>query len=282
MQKLEKLNLLDDFMFFSTVNNIEVGEEFARTLLEIIFARKFGRLKIVPQKVYYGTNVDLHGVRLDVYLDEEISSKELIEEAIAADIEVESSQKERYKSQIPKRVRFYHAKIDSESLKAGEDYLNLRKVIVVMIMPFDPFGYDQIIYTIQNKCLEVPELPYDDGAKTMFLYTRGKKGTVSRSLKELLRYMEESTEENATNKELKRIHSMVTKVKQDAEVTVGYMKWAETQRRWTEEGREEGRAMEIVRLCREFGQSEEAIKERLMKDLNVSIEAALAYMETSQ
>ena len=62
MQKLEKLNLLNDFMFFSTMNNKDVGEDFARALLEIIFARKFGRLKVISQKVYYGVNLEQHGV----------------------------------------------------------------------------------------------------------------------------------------------------------------------------------------------------------------------------
>lgn len=204
-------------------------------MLEIIFGRKFGKLKIIPQKVYYGADPQKHGVRLDVYLE------------------------------------------------AGADYTNLKKVIVIMIMPFDPFGYDQIIYTIQNTCLEVPELPYDDGAKTMFLYTRGKKGNVSQSLRELLCYKEDSKEENATNEDLKKIHHIVTRIKQNQEVSREFMKWAEIQFMWQEEGFErghiEGHAEELVRLCREFGKSEEEILARLMKDLKFTEEQSLQYME---
>lgn len=291
MQKLEDLDLLNDFMFFKTLENEQVGEEFGRTLLEIIFGRKFGKLKIIPQKVYYGADPQKHGVRLDVYLEEEIDNETLLEEAIIADIEPESEKKEKYKQQLPKRVRFYHAKIDANSLEAGADYTNLKKVIVIMIMPFDPFGYDQIIYTIQNTCLEVPELPYDDGAKTMFLYTRGKKGNVSQSLRELLCYMEDSKEENATNEDLKKIHYIVTRIKQNQEVSREFMKWAEIQFMWQEEGFEKGHieghaegraaghAEELVRLCREFGKSEEEILARLMKDLKFTEEQALQYME---
>lgn len=283
MQKLEDLDLLNDFMFFKTLENEQVGEEFGRTLLEIIFGRKFGKLKIIPQKVYYGADPQKHGVRLDVYLEEEIDNETLLEEAIIADIEPESEKKEKHKHQLPKRVRFYHAKIDANSLEAGADYTNLKKVIVIMIMPFDPFGYDQIIYTIQNTCLEVPELPYDDGAKTMFLYTRGKKGNVSQSLRELLCYMEDSKEENATNEDLKKIHYIVTRIKQNQEVSREFMKWAEIQFMWQEEGFEKGHtaghAEELVRLCREFGQSEEAILERLINDLQFTEEQALQYMK---
>ena len=45
------------------------------------------------------------------------------------------------------------------------------------------------------------------------------------------------------------------------------------------EGHAEGRAEETVRLCREFGQSEEAILNRLMNELNLTEEQALQYMK---
>ena len=47
----------------------------------------------------------------------------------------------------------------------------------------------------------------------------------------------------------------------------------------TEKGHTAGRAEELVRLCREFGQSEEDILARLMKDLNLSKDEALQYMK---
>ena len=43
-KKLEELNLIDDFLFFKMLENEDIGEEFGRYLLEIIFDRKFGRL----------------------------------------------------------------------------------------------------------------------------------------------------------------------------------------------------------------------------------------------
>ena len=46
-----------------------------------------------------------------------------------------------------------------------------------------------------------------------------------------------------------------------------------------EKGHIKGRAEETVRLCREFGQSEEAILNRLMKELNLTEEQALQYMK---
>ena len=68
-KKLEELNLLDNFLFGSLVTHPELGKRFIRELLQIIFGRQFVKLIVVPQKVYYGTGTDMHGVRLDVYLE---------------------------------------------------------------------------------------------------------------------------------------------------------------------------------------------------------------------
>ena len=74
MQKrtLKELNLLDDFLFGSMVTYPGIGEEFSRELLRIIFQKEFGKLIVVPQKVYYGSDTDKHGTRLDVYLEEDV------------------------------------------------------------------------------------------------------------------------------------------------------------------------------------------------------------------
>ena len=178
---------------------------------------------------------------------------------------------------MPRRVRFYHSTIDVNSLAAGADYSSLKKVIVVMIMPFDPFGYDQMVYTIQNTCLEVPELPYDDGAKTMFLYTRGTQGNPSTRLKELLHYMEETKAENVKNEELRAIHNLVRIVKRDPEVAEAYMKWVEIRNNLIELGIEQGQQLEFcnyVRRLVDIGKTKEEFAFLLGKNIS-EVEAVL-------
>lgn len=85
-----------------------------------------------------------------------------------------------------------------------------------------------------------PDVPYDDGAKTIFLYTRGTKGQVSEEVRQFLRYMEKSTSENAVNDTLRDFHHMVETVKKDREVSVKYMKQFERDNMMRAEGREEG------------------------------------------
>lgn len=86
-----------------------------------------------------------------------------------------------------------------------------------------------------------PDVPYDDGAKTIFLYTRGTKGQVSEEVRQFLRYMEKSTSENAVNDTLRDFHHMAETVKKDREVSVKYMKQFERDNMMRAEGREEER-----------------------------------------
>ena len=86
-----------------------------------------------------------------------------------------------------------------------------------------------------------PDVPYDDGAKTIFLYTRGTKGQVSEEVRQFLRYMENSTSENVVNDTLRDFHHMVETVKKDREVSVKYMKQFERDNMMRAEGREEER-----------------------------------------
>ena len=70
-QKLDELHLIDDFLFFQMMNHPKYGPKFSRLLLKLILGRDVGKLHVIPQKEYYGENTDLHGARLDVYLEEE-------------------------------------------------------------------------------------------------------------------------------------------------------------------------------------------------------------------
>ncbi len=84
-------------------------------------------------------------------------------------------------------------------------------------------------------------MSYDDGTKTLFLYTRGTAGNPPEDLRQLLLYFEDTTEANASNEALKEIQSMVETVKRDKEVSIGYMKTFEMEQLLLDQGREEGR-----------------------------------------
>ncbi len=214
---LEEMNLLDDFLFGSVVAYPEIGERFVRSLLKTIFGREFKHLSVTAQKVLYGANTNLHGARLDVYMEPEVEDS-FEERATVYDIEPDLKDFPADKKALPRRIRFYHGKIAARSLNSGADYNTLKNVVVIMIMPYDPFDLNRMMYTIKNKCVEVPEMEYEDGASTLSFYTKGTEGVPNTAVKQILQYMEDTTYENAVNEELREIHRMVENVKKDAEV----------------------------------------------------------------
>lgn len=239
-KKLEELNLLDDFLFNAMMTYPEMGEEFTRKILKLLFNKEFRNLKVIAQKSYGGLNTDLRGARLDVYVESDDSAEiDAAEDMSIYDLEPDKNDKAKYVAAFPQRIRFYHAIIDSRSLKSGEDFGKLKRVYVIFICNYDPFGYDRVKYTIRNMCVEEPEMPYDDGAQTTILYTKGTKDdNISEELRQFLNYMENTTQTNAVNDTLKDIQKMVDIVKRDGEVSLSYMKGFERDTMMYEKGQE--------------------------------------------
>ena len=233
MRPIEELDLLEDFLTNQMIIHPVVGLRFSKRVLTTIFGREIGTLSIAAQKAYPGENTDRRGIRLDVCLDEHGGD--------IVDLEPDQNSSAEDVKSLPRRVRFYHAKIDAGSLARGMEYSALRNVVVIFITTYDPFGLNRMVYTISSKCEEVPDMPYDDGAKTLFLYTKGTEGNPPEALKQLLHYMEDTRTENAVTPELRELHEMVTQVKCDKEVGLAYMKAYEIEQRLLRQGREEGR-----------------------------------------
>ncbi len=78
-------------------------------------------------------------------------------------------------------------------------------------------------------------MEYEDGASTIYLYTKGTEGIPNEAVRQLLHYMEDTTYENAVNEELRDIHRMVEKVKKDQKVAKMRMKIVEDLIRQAEE-----------------------------------------------
>lgn len=137
-----------------------------------------------------------------------------------------------------------------------------------MILPYDPFGFDRMVYTVKNRCMEEPDMEYDDGALNLFLYTRGKIGAVSQELKELLYYLENTTWQNAVNDSLKEVQIMVDKIKYEENAIIVYnMKGLLHDQRIRNEGRAEGLtagiAESIQTLLSDLGPISEEITARI-------------------
>ena len=201
--------------------------------MSTILGKKIRRVKVTPQKSVLGVDTTQHGIRMDAYIenvlteemiDAEISDIDIAAPDIQSDIYDLEPNTTRDIENLPKRTRYYHALIDTKLLDAGEAYKHLRNVIIIMILPYDPFGKDRMVYTVKNQCIEDNTVSYEDGAKKIFLYTKGAQGNPSQELREMLQYIEDSTAENVKNEAIAAVHGIVTRIKSNREVGVNYMK----------------------------------------------------------
>lgn len=251
---IEELNLLDDFLFYEVVSG-EKGEDFCKLLIHAVCGRDVGKICIHPQNVIQGTDTGNHGIRMDLYVDEE--GRHLY------DIEPD---KYTSKGELPKRTRYYRALLDGRLLDTSEDFKSLPEMWTIFILPHDPFGRNRMRYTVKNHILEEPDEPYEDGAVSLFLYTKGQCDG-NEELSQLLHYIEDSTEEKAMTQELKELHKYVMAIKKKREVGVRYMKSWELERMWKEEARKEGsleaKQQFILELLGELGDIPDTLREKI-------------------
>jgi predicted transposase/invertase (TIGR01784 family) len=214
---LKDLNLMDKFLFDEAMED----KDNMKTLLDIVLGQDT-HLKYPPQtEKEFRNSKENRQIRLDVYaIDED-------------DVVYDTEPQKQNTKNLPKRSRLYQGLIDSNLLPPGSiDFNALNTVIIIMIMPFDLFGYELYQYTFRMKCEEISELELEDGATRIFLNSHGKHPEfVNPELIELLEYMEKSTDNVAKKCESKRIHQMherITKLKSSKEMEIKYMqKWEE-------------------------------------------------------
>lgn len=231
-KSLQDLTLLDRFLFAEVMEDTKTFEN----VLSIILGQDIsiaGR----PQTEHENRTSPLkRQVRLDVWAEDESDAVYNVE-----------AQKENTKN-LPHRSRFYQALIDSKLLLPGEvDFSNMKDCYSIIIAPFDLFGKGLYQYTFQMTCNETGQT-LDDGAVRIFFNTHGKNPeAISPELRELLYYMEHTTENiSCSTPRLQEIQSHVNIVKSSEEIGVKYMQeWEEKileKRKARAEGLAEGRA----------------------------------------
>lgn len=265
MKPLSDLNLLDRFLFACTMEDVGTME----LVLQIILDKEIRLYDDVQVEKEVRTAPWLRSIRLDVVT---------MDECALYNTEVQK----KNTGNLSRRSRFYQAVMDSSLLAPGEVNFNkLPDVTLITIAPFDLFGEGKYCYTFRMKCGEAENLYLEDGAVRIFLNTRGTNGgEVREELVNLLRYFEESTEENASrcnSERIQTLHKQVCKIKASEEIGVRYMQEWEEKAYAREEGREEGRKEAILSLVMrklEKGKSAVQIAEELEMDVS-EIEAVI-------
>ena len=143
---------------------------------------------------------------------------------------------------------------------------------MIMIMPFDLFGEGKYKYTFHMSCDEIPGLKLYDGATRIFLNTHGMDAEgVSEELIQLLRYFEQTTEENAAgshSRKIEKLQKRVEEIKTNEEVGIRYMNAFEEKMWERREGEKRGKKIG-ERIGEKRGRQEIA---RKMVEMNMALD----------
>lgn len=282
IKPFEELDIMDDYMANAAASDPEVGAVFARILVEGLLQKELGEnIRVNIQRAILGNTPMKRGIRMDI---EVLEYEDDVFDALPVSVyDIEPNKRDNI--DIVKHNRYYQAKIDSRNLQSGEkDFVRLPNLFVVMITNYDPFGYDHMLYTVRNRCDEVPELEYEDGLRFLYFNTKGTLGG-NEALKRMLAYIQDSKSQNATDDATQKLHDIVSQVKESPEVRDAYMMWEEKifyeRRDAKEEGRQEALVEERIRAIKKKFEKNKSI-EQIADELEISVEEVKEYVSLIQ
>ena len=209
--------------------NKEICRRFLESLLNIVIAE----INFVISEYTLEISRDNKGVRLDVYVKDNTGR--------VYNIEMQTASVKQ--GILAKRSRYYQAIIDVNNLQKGDDYAALPETVVIFVCTFDPFGYSQKCYKFENRCEGKENLLLGDGAKRVFLYSKGEINNVTEDIADFLSLIEGKKTEGEF---AKLIEKEVSRLKHREETREEYMilsaQIMDARREGRIMGREEGRA----------------------------------------
>lgn len=227
--KLEKLNLVDRFLFDETMEDKESYQATVSILLE-------GEINLIDRpetEKELRVSPELRQIRLDVVSMDKKGTL-YYTEMQKADT-----------GNLKKRSRYYQAQLDVSLLEPGsKDFNLLNDSCFILIAPFDLFGRGLYRYTFEGTCRECPDLKIEDGAVRVFINTKGKnRQGFSQEFLDFMEYITASTDETADktkSRKIKLIHNQVKKIRKSERMGVKYMQFWEEKAYARDEGRAEG------------------------------------------
>ena len=234
IKPFKDLSLVDDFMFSEVMRQPENIKPFLETLLE----KKIQRVVAIDKQKDLKDTYDIHGIRLDVYLEDEHNTK--------YDVEVQA----RLHRKLEKRIRYYASGIDRRSLEMNADYEELSDNFVIFICVEDYFKAGLAVYERESHIKGAPEIPYKDGSHAYILNADFTKENGSPAVLDFLRYIRASYRgeqyDISKSSYLQQIDEAVNKVKEDSGREMEYMtlamKMLDERKDAFEQGEARGRA----------------------------------------
>ena len=249
----ENLDITDDFLFGKVMRNPEICKRMIEAILDI----KIERIEYPEEQKVIDMTADSKSVRLDVYVKD---TKDVI-----YNIEMQPVKRDN----LPKRSRYYQGMIDLNLIEKGDSYKNLNQSYVIFICCFDLFGRNRCKYTFENRCIEEPDIPLEDGTVKIFLNSKGDLSGLNATLGAFLSYINNGT--LSENTFITLLDNEIKKARENLEWRREYMtlfmRDQENQELGRAEGRTEGRLLNNIAL----------VRKKLAK--NLSVEAIADILE---
>ncbi|MFI3173036.1 MAG: Rpn family recombination-promoting nuclease/putative transposase [Eubacteriales bacterium] len=231
----EELKISNDFLF----NKIMQNPQICKRLLEIVLEVKIERIEYPETEKNIRMMKDGKGVRLDVYVADEVHT--------VYNVEMQATNTK----ELPKRSRYYQGIIDMDIIAKGQLYNALHTSYVIFICTFDLFGKGFYKYTFENRCIEDYDIALGDGTKKIFLNATGFMGEANEDIRAFLEYVSGQESDN----------EFVQMLKQEANTVKNNQNWRrefmmqqmrdqlkieEGRERGIERGREEGDFLRLI------------------------------------
>ena len=234
IKPFKDLSLVDDFMFSEVMRRPENIKPFLEALLE----KKIERVVTIDKQKDLKDTYDAHGIRLDVYLEDEHHTK--------YDMEVQA----RLHRKLEKRIRYYTSGIDRHSLEMNTDYEELSDCFVIFICVEDYFGAGLAVYERESHIKGAPEIAYEDGSHAFILNADFKTENGNPAVMDFLRYIRAGYKgeqyDISESSYLRQIDEAISEIKEDSGREMEYMtmtmKMMDERKEAFEQGEARGRA----------------------------------------
>jgi len=204
MKNYEDLTFADSYMFYRILRK---NKDICIGLIERLLSIRVKDIKYLTAEADINFGYDSKGIRLDVYLEDE---------DCVFDLELQTYSE----GDLPKRMRYYQSLIDIDHLDKGAKYSDLKESIILFICSRDYFGKNLPRYTIKSRCIENPEVNFDDKTtKVVYNFNRYEEEKDSKA-KEILEFF---ASEKASSEFTRQIHDLVERAKKNEPWRQNYM-----------------------------------------------------------
>lgn len=227
---LSELPLSNDFMFGEVMRQ----EKVCILFLEALLQKKIERIEYIDKQKDLSDSYMAHGIRLDVYLQDDAGA--------VHNIEMQNGSRH----DLERRARYYQGGMDRHTLEKAKHYSDLPESFIVFVCSFDYYKRGLAIYERQSSIKGCADVVYDDGSRVMLLNTEYKDGNADPAILEFLDYVRTNDGKAEYRSELaKSARAAVEAVREDKDKEVSYMTFAmkmeDVRRDSRMEGRMEGR-----------------------------------------